>query len=275
MNKLHTILISFILIFIFSSTNAQQINNKDSFGKRVGYWEEKQGNDVSKGNYSNGLKDGQWVTYNYKLQIKSIENYTLGLKQGVAIEVNDRGQIDSEFYYKNDSLDGTCKTFSYGINPLTTIDYKMGVINGMKRIYYENSGGKLMEESSYVNGEKDGLSSFYSNKGYKIAEYNYSKNSLQGLQKTFYPNNQVMSEQEFVDNLEHGNNTEYYENGVIKSKGSYTKGEMTGQWEYFDENGNKSSSGVYKNDKKDGKWLYFNETGKVIKTEKYSNGVLK
>ena len=270
------LLISILSILLGFIVKAQTANNiTDASGKKQGYWEEKSPSGVSKGEYVNDQKNGCWTSYALDGKLIRIENYKNAIRHGVAVDIDQRGYLVSEMYYVDNQLEGTAKKFFYGTNPASSIDYVRGKMNGMKKIYYENSAGKMMEESKYKDDMKNGPSNFYTISGDPIAEYNYVDNQLQGNQRTFYPGKKLMSEQEFRNNVEHGINKEYYENGKLKSEGFYVAGKLSGLWIDYDENGFKIVEGSYIEGVKEGKWLHFDNEGKVVKTEKYVHGTLK
>ena len=258
--------------FVFAQT---ALNKTDVNGKKQGLWEEKTPAGISKGIFLNDLKDGCWSSYAADGKLLRIDNFNKGLRDGIAVEIDQRGYLVSETYFVNDLIEGTAKKFFYGTNPASQIDYIQGKINGKKKIYYENTAGKLMEESEYKDDIKNGHSNFYFISGDPIAEYNYVNNMLQGVQKSYYPGKKIMSEQEFTDNLENGFYKEYYENGKIKSEGSYAKGQLIGIWKDYDDEGRVKLQGNYAKGEKEGKWQEFDASGKVIKTSIYSKGLVK
>jgi len=265
-----------LIVLSISFVFAQTADNKtDANGKKQGLWEEKTAAGTSKGAFVNDLKDGCWTTYTADGKLTRIDNYNKGLREGIAVEIDQRGYLVGEMYYVNDLIEGTAKKFFYGTNPASQIDYLHGKINGKKKIYYENSAGKLMEESEYKNDIKEGPSNFFLISGDPVAEYNYANNMLQGLQKSYYPGKKIMSEQEFTDNLENGFYKEYYENGKLKSEGNYIKGQQNGIWKDYDEEGHLKLQGSYAKGEKDGKWQEFDAAGKVIKTTTYTKGQAK
>jgi len=264
------------MVFCVSTVLAQPTSNKtDANGKKQGFWEEKSPTGLSKGAYSNDLKDGCWTSYATDGKLLRIENFSKGIQNGIAVEIDQRGYLVSETYYVNDLIEGTAKKFFYGTNPASSIDYVQGKMNGKKKIYYENSAGKLLEESEYKDDVKNGPSNFFTMNGDPIAEYNYVNNMLQGVQKSYYPGKKLMSEQEFKDNLENGFYKEYYENGKSKSEGVYSKGSLTGTWKEFDEEGRLKLQGNYLMGEKEGRWQEFDTAGKVVKTTIYSKGQIK
>ncbi len=271
------ILLTFLLMaFAISFTFAQTADNKtDAKGLKQGYWEEKSPAGTSKGAYLNDQKDGCWTSYAHDNKLIRIEHFNKGLRDGIAVDIDQRGYLVSEYYYVNNLLEGTAKRFFYGTNPASLIDYVHGKMNGKKKIYYENSAGKIQEESDYKDDVKDGQSNYFSINGDPVAEYIYVNNMLQGVQKTYYPGKKIMSEQEFVDNLEHGFTKEYYENGKLKSEGTFVKGALNGLWKEYDEEGHLKVEGNYVNGQMDGKWNEYDAGGKVVKTTRYTNGQIK
>jgi len=271
------ILFACLLMVSSISFVAAQItaNQTDAKGKKQGLWEEKSATGISKGTYADDQKDGCWTSYSTDGKLIRIENFNKGIRNGITVDIDQRGYLVGETYYVNNLIEGTAKKFFYGSNPASLIDYVHGKINGKKKIYYENSAGKLLEESEYKEDIKNGPSNFYTMNGDPIAEYNYVNNMLQGVQKSYYPGKKLMSEQEFRDNLENGFYKEYYENGKLKSEGVYSKGVLNGLWKDYNEDGILKDQGNYVNGEKEGKWQEFDAAGKVIKTTSYSKGQTK
>ena len=251
------------------------VNQTDSKGKKQGAWEEKTPTGTLKGAYADDQKEGCWTTYAADGKLLRIEHFNMGLREGIAIDIDQRGYLVSETYFVNNLIEGAAKKYYYGTNPASTIDYIHGKISGKKKIYYENSAGKIQEESDYKDDIKNGPSNYFTMTGDPVAEYNYVNGKLQGIQKAYYPAKKLMSEQEFVENVENGFVKEYYENGNMKSEGIYVKGKLHGVWKDYNEDGKVVAMGNYVNDLKEGKWEEYNAEGKVIKTTKYLNGVAK
>ena len=227
------------------------INKTDSKGLKYGYWEEKTDLSTSKGWYKNNLKEGQWLTYGKEGIIAKVENYRKGMKNGAVIEIDPRGYLSGEAYFINDIPEGTAKRYFYGTNLASVIPYLHGKVNGKKIIYYENSAGKMLEESTFKNDVKDGPSNWYTITGDKVAEYNYVNGNLEGIQRQYYPKSVLMSEQNYIKNIPQGEYKEYFESGKLRYQGMYANGE------------------------KDGKWIEMDENGAILKTSKFLKGVEK
>lgn len=268
------VLVSLVLGSVVNG-QTEKTNQTDSKGLKQGRWEEKIPAGVMRGEYVNDMKEGNWISYGANDKLSKIESYSKGKREGIFVEIDQRGYLVTEYYYKNDLLEGVAKKFYYGTNPASVIDYKQGKINGTKKVYYENAIGKLSEESEYTDDVKNGFSKFYSAKGELIAEYFYKNGSLEGIVKTYYPGNKLMSEQNYVNNIESGVYKEYFEDGKVKIEGNYKNGKMEGRWMEYYETGILKSDGTYLEGEKDGKWNEFDETGKAISEARYSKGVKK
>jgi antitoxin component YwqK of YwqJK toxin-antitoxin module len=264
------------MVFSISSVLAQTpANLTDSQGKKQGVWEEKTAAGILSGTYTDDQKDGCWTSYAGDGKLIRIEHFSKGLRDGIAVDIDQRGYLVSESYFVNNLLEGTAKRFYYGTNPASLIDYVHGKINGKKKVYYENSAGKIQEESDYKDDVKQGPSKYYTIKGDLIAEYNYVDGLLQGVQKSYYAGNVVSGEQEFKDNVENGITKEYYENGKVKSEGVYVNSVISGAWKDYTEEGVLKFQGNFVNGEKDGKWQELDANGKVLKTLVYIKGQLK
>lgn len=109
--------------FLASAQNAAP-NQTDSKGLKQGQWEEKTATGISKGLYLNDKKDGNWISYGANGNFSKLEVFSKGVHDGIVIEIDQRGYLVSEMYYKNDLLDGVAKKFYYGTNPASVIEYK-------------------------------------------------------------------------------------------------------------------------------------------------------
>jgi antitoxin component YwqK of YwqJK toxin-antitoxin module len=253
----------------------QKTNQTDARGLKQGVWEEKTASGISKGSYLNDLKEGNWIMHGSNGNLTRIESFSKGIRNGIFVEIDQRGYLVSEMYYENNLLEGVAKKFYYGTNPASVIEYKQGKMNGKKMEYYENAAGKLKEESEYRDDVKDGISSFFAVNGDPIAEYVYKNGSLEGVQKTYYSGKKLMSEQNYVNNVESGFYKEYFESGKIKIETIYKNGLMDGKYVEYNEDGKVMIDGFYLNGEKEGKWTEFDASGKVIKMSKFAKGVEK
>jgi len=275
MKKVLLASIMILMAAFFVSAQTATNNQTDSKGLKQGSWEEKTATGISKGVYLNDQKEGNWISYGSNGNLTRIESFARGIRQGIFVEIDQRGYLVSEMYYKDNLLEGTAKKYYYGTNPASLIDYKQGKINGKKKVYYENAAGKLTEESDYVNDIKDGNSNFFAVNGDPIAEFVYKNGLLEGIQKSYYPAKKLLSEQNYIHNIESGLFKEYYESGKVKSEGNYKDGKMDGKWMEYNEDGTLKSDGIYVAGEKEGKWTEYDAQGKPSKVTKFAKGIEK
>jgi uncharacterized protein len=268
-----SLLIMFSCFYVLAQEST--LNQTDSKGLKQGRWEEKTASGISKGKYNSDQKEGTWVTYGSNGTLTRVEEFSNGIRDGIFVEIDQRGYLVSDMFYQNNLLEGTAKKYYYGTNPASIIDYRHGKINGKKKIYYENAASKLTEESEYKDDVKDGYSNFFATNGDPIAEYIYKNGLLEGIQKTYYTGKKLMSEQMYVNNIESGFYKEYFESTKPKIEGNFKEGKMTGKWVEYFESGTVKSEGTYLDGVKEGKWLEYDEAGKVVKTSKFVKGVEK
>jgi antitoxin component YwqK of YwqJK toxin-antitoxin module len=275
MKKVFLASIMILLASLFVSAQESTHNVKDAKGLKQGIWQENIPTGISKGLYVDDQREGNWISYGSNGNLLRVESYSKGLREGIYVEIDQRGYLVTEMYYENNLLEGTAKKYFYGTNPASIIDYHQGKINGKKKVYYENAAGKLTEQSDYKDDVKDGNSIFYAANGDTIAEFLYKNGQLEGIQKSYYAKRKIQSEQNYLHNVESGIYREYYENGKLKTEGNYKDGKMDGKWmEYYD-TGILKSEGIYMNGEKEGKWTEYDAAGKPSKATKFSKGVEK
>ena len=239
---------SFAQVPVSDAKLPDSVNRTDSFGNKVGYWIEKQGDISYKGEYVANKKVNNWVGYYSNNFIYKLEFYTNGVKDGILMQFDRRGKITLIENYKNGVLhEQTSNYGSFGETPNAVTDFLNGKRNGLYRLYYDNA--KIQEESWFKDDLKNGISRFNNKSGQRLAEYNYKLGNFDGIQKTYYENDSIQSLSNYVNNLLTGESKEYYRNGKVKISGMYVLGQ------------------------KEGAWTEFDELGKVQKVVKYKNGV--
>lgn len=124
------------------------------------------------GMVANGQKHGQWVTYNVDNGLpKSITNFVEGLKSGVMIEFNKRGQIEKMTNYTNDMKDGMYAQYKFG-RTVETLNYTNGKKDGIYTKYFNNKD-IIQQEVTYKKDSLDGSFRYYNETGDVVLEYEY------------------------------------------------------------------------------------------------------
>jgi len=170
--------------FLFSLSNAQEINKKDSNGKNQGHWifytnKASQQNPqkrikLQEGNYINGRKEGQWI-----------------------------------FYYQD------------GVTPKIKAIFRNNRPYGLYEKYYSN--GILKEKGSVVNNLNiDSIMTFHPNGKVEYAAILNIEGKEQGAVKYYYPNGKKEFEYLAINGSPAGAATIFFEDGTIKKKMEYT-----------------------------------------------------
>ena len=196
----------------FGSLFAQEINQTNEKGERVGVWEKYYKNNRIryKGQFEKGKEVGVFKFYSaadseFPIAIKTfdiasdivqVQFFTIkGLLESEG-EMKGKDRIGKWLYYHKD-----------GKNKMIEENYKNGELNGEYKIFYIN--GKLTKLSHYKDDLLEGNSKKYSQEGVLIEDLNYVKNVLNGA-------------------------AAFYEmNGNLKQKGVYEDDLKVGVWEFY------------------------------------------
>ena len=208
-------------------------------GRLNGFWYDLNiwnGSFYTKGRYSNGLKNGEWINGD-SLMIYSKETYFNGLLNG------------KQKYYTNEYISkGYCEE-----------EYESGKkINATR---YFNLNGSLKNENDTIVQDY--------NTSYK--EINSFKEGIL-LQQNKFRNNKIFEKTDFKikDLIYHKFRTHYFDNGNIESSGNLDDRELKiDDWKYFDASGKLIKTEECKTIKK-------TENGrhnKIVKTVKYNSDV--
>lgn len=208
--------ISIIIFFFISSLiPAQSINQFDSNGNRHGIWKKNfEGTNQVRyqGEFYHGKEIGLFKFYKY-LRKRSVLTATKQFndKDNIAdvTFLSSRGKVISEgqmngklyigkwtYYHNNSTKVMTLETYN-----------EKGELHGKRYVFYKDS--QIAEEAYFVNGSKEGLSTWFSKKGVALKVFNYENNELHGLAK-------------FFDEFD-----------VLLTEGSYKRGKKTGIWNYY------------------------------------------
>ncbi len=226
----------------------QYTNTTDAAGKRQGLWLVKgKNNTLEAGNYINGKKDGVWVTTLASGAKKHELTFKNGLPQGKAIFYYEDGGImesgewninhwkgEYTFYHKNGQ-----------------IAYKFNFNDAGKRIgkqLYFHENGNLKYSGTWIDGKPDGAIEIFNEEGAKVSERIYADGEFSQNVKTASAEKDQKSYGVFDDT---GQFTLFNNKGKISRKGYFEKGKLINGTEYI-----------------------YSEDNQLIKTIKYSNGII-
>ena len=135
-------------------------------------------------------------------------------------------------------------------------------INGTGSYNYYNEDGSLEESGSYLNGQLDGVLTFYKNK--KISsKATYKNGILNGSYTNYYSNSTIKETGSYKDGKEYGTITTYYQNGNTHYKMDYKYGKRDGLTIGYYKNGNILEKGNFSHDNPNETSYIYYENGNI------------
>ena len=192
-----------------------------------------------------GIFVGEWTNYYEDGSVKSVGNFSNGLKDG-----------RWTYYYRNG------KKEQEGV-------IKENVLNGQWTWYYQNG---QIKKTEFFNrrGKLEGEQVEYDSLGNEIAKGEYYNGVKEG--SWFYHVGDFKETGNFVGGDADGIWTHYYRNGKVAFKGLYSFGEPKGKHIYYHKNGIKKKVGKYSGGLKVGMWKEYSDKGELIETIHYKAG---
>lgn len=235
--------------FFYSDGNLQAIGNIKNGKISVGDWEffTRQGALSAKGSFTeNGERTGKWYIYNDDGSLKEIDNFKLGMKDGICDVYYVNGALAASYNYKNDKLDG------------------------MSKDYYPT--GEIKEINNFTGGIRNGPVTHYHPNGKVMYVSNYKNDSLDGGFIQSYPNGSTEIDLDFVNGKKNGNGSYWYKgnDNRFKQKGSFKNNLQIGKWEMFYKSGRIQSVSNY-NEKGmlTGVYRFYHRNGKIGREVNY------
>ena len=138
--------------------------------------------------------------------------------------------------------------------------------DGIVREYYQS--GALMKEEHYLNGMREGMSTWYYETGIVQGERPYKAGKLDGIVKWYYTTGSRGTEFNYRNGKLEGLTKLYWENGKLKAEDYYEKGRREGRKTLYYNSGELRFVYTYKNGKKINREEY-STSGNLIATEEY------
>lgn len=134
-----------------------------AFTQLFDVWQKK----LAEGNFVNEKKQGVWKIFKNNF-VTADEEYVYGLKNGVAHQYYDGGEVFEESHWINGKQDGDYQVFYKNGQPYIQCKMKFGMRHGLFLVFYEN--GQPEREAEYINNLRHGEWKYYNHNG----EYLYS-----------------------------------------------------------------------------------------------------
>lgn len=207
-----------LVLFLTSFVGFAQVNQKDSQGRKQGPWKKPyESSNVFQyvGQFKDDKPYGKFVYYYESGKTKVILEYKTDGKTSYAQMYHESGYLMARGKYINQLKDSTWVQYDdRGIISYQE-DYKNGMLDGQRVIFYEPQGGQ-----------------------FKVMEYSYWRKGLQhGEYKKYHPNSKVSEEGNYVDGNKEGEIKHYHPNGKISLVEHYKYAVRHGFQIAFDEKG--------------------------------------
>lgn len=125
------------------------------------------------------------------------------------------------------------------------------------------------KKSTYVDGKREGMTWWFSEKGKVKSKVNFNNDKENGIYTSYYDNGQVKLTVKYVMGQKHDIQKIYYDNGQLGSQVTYNMGRREGIMTEWDHEGFKASEVFYKHNYKVGLKKYFDHNGNVTRTEEF------
>lgn len=202
------------LWFATLSSFAQDYNKLDEFGKKQGVWKgiyEESKRPRYEGVFEHGKEVGVFKFFDDTKAgtVIATREFNANDNSCYTIFYNQKSNKVSEGKVVNKRFEGEWKYYHEDSPAIMTLEsYVDGKLNGVRKVFYIS--GKLAEETTYVNGVKEGP--------YK----NYAENDVV-MEETFYKNDEYNGKAIFRTPT-----------GQIASQGLYQNGKKVGMWQVLE-----------------------------------------
>lgn len=181
----------------------------------------------------NGLNHGPMEIYKDGQLIQKIL-FSMGVKEGLSTVYDSHGDIQAEFMYSQDKLNGESRMYNNG-NVMSLMNYQNNELQG--EVINCDAAGNRVFKAHYKQGKLDGEMIAYFDTGEPSRVSEYKGNRLHGFVTTFYPNG-VRQEQKYYENdkLE-GRAITFNQSGDVRQVAHYKEGLLLGPPSEFDDDG--------------------------------------
>lgn len=218
---------------------------------------------VYDGQFTNGIKEGDWVYYHGNGNVQQKVRYKNGLEEGPMERYFVDGKLDYKGTYKNGKIEGYYLSYYRNGKVYCHGWYKDGLQTGKWLYYYPD--GKISKETWFLNDRVHGRTDHYSFNGYKSRSEFYQHGYLTGI--AMYNKDG----EKYHEQMLSANSTGILElkapNGVVYSTQKYVGG-MRQDTTYYTHAGNKPSVVVaFSNGQRNGTHTSYHENGVISYTD--------
>lgn len=168
-----------------------------------------------------GRRQGKWIDYYDNGQIRCVGKFKDNEPIDEFLFYSDKGILIAKGEYLNKKKHNQWEYYSENDGSVILREnYNNGILEG-KTIVYSAVTHKIVEETEYVDGIRNGECNQYYDNGKLMIKMNYKNDKLDGLYVSYYPN------------------------GAKKDEGNYKDGNKIGEWKTYDTEENVISIDIY------------------------------
>lgn len=213
-------------------------------------------------------KSGQIQNYLERAIFIDLNENDNWIFDGESIIYYETGEVEEEYNYVKDKIDGLRKTF-YKSGQLKAVrNYENGILQGEYNSFYESGAnhirfnfingliegdwisyfesGAIKQTVKYVNGKKQGFLKDYKISG-KLNFVQKYENDIRTSEESFYESGKTERVWNYKDGKLNGISKGYYESGELRSITNYLNGDFNGESNTFFKNGRKAEIWNYNN----------------------------
>ena len=203
--------------------------------------------------------------YSYSTEEMSEGNYRNGMLEDTTKTYFEEGKLNAIFNYAGNERNGTSTYFAADGK---TVSFRLKYNQGQIYAYaYMDKNGKMTDFLPFGK-EKIFIISYYPN-GAKSREITFENFLRQEKEILYYPNGKIFRETGYIDDKYNGEQKMWFENGKLKSIENYQHDLCNGKAEYFYDNEKSKLTIDYVDGFIHGVVELYNTTGKLTETQKW------
>jgi len=233
---------------------------------------------MAEGRYVGQDKDSTWVFFDTEGRKRSMEQWSVGKKQGEQFLYFADGKVAEKSTWAKGVQQGPFEQYFDNGQVKHRATYQQGEPEGMVTYFFPS--GRKEIEGRMVNGDRDGTWYYFNEDGtvqiqvlYRQGEYVKDRKE-NGTFKEYYDDEKVKSETTYKAGKKEGRFTEWNDDGawVTRPVKLGPEGMEKGDVERVLEGQTKKREGTYRNDLLDGEVKEYDEHGKLVRTVTYVAG---
>ena len=217
--------------------------------------------------YKDGEKDSTHTAWYSNGNLKSIEQYNMGIIVGVGKLFHENGQLFTEMHFDSTGeIHGASSEWYPNGQIMSKSHYMNGNPDGLWQEWYEN--GQIRNEQSYKLRKWHGKLYRWNKEGKLLYETTFDNGT--GVNRTFDDNDKKSFEGAYVEGMSDGVH-KWWRDGKLSKEEHYVKGSREGTFKEWNKDGTLIKEKNYLNGKKHGMFKVYKKDGTLDYEEEYEN----